>query len=307
MKTKTVVGLGEILWDMYPDGKYVGGAPANAAIHVQRLGGKGIIASAVGRDPLGREILDYLMTQGMERQYIQRISTMPTGTVKVVLDSSGKPSFSCSENTAFDEMHWNEALRDLAYWADAVIVGTLAQRKPISKKTIQQFLSHTRGLRVYDVNLRGWDLEIQKTVRETLKKVDVIKLNETELTMLQKAFGSTDDAVSFLNRLIAEFELSLASLSLGAEGCLLTDGSHTIHVPGIPGTVVDTTGCGDAFTAGMVIKLLEEAPLEEIAQFANALGAFVATKKGAAPFYSIQELEAFIQEHVGFQNKRENP
>lgn len=299
-----IVGLGEILWDLYPDGKYLGGAPANTAIHVHRLGGKGVIVSAVGRDPLGREILDTLLAQGMETQYIQRISTRPTGTVKVVLDSSGKPSFSCSEHTAFDEIQWNEALRDLAYWADAVIVGTLAQRSPISKKTIQQFLSHTRGLRVYDVNLRGWDSEIKNTVRDTLKKVDVIKLNEAELTLLQEAFGSTDEPVTFLNKLIGEFELTLASLSLGAEGCVFTDGSQTVRVPGIPVSVVDTTGCGDAFTAGLVVKLLEAASLEEIAQFANALGAFVATKKGAAPLYSVQEFEAFIREYVNSKNER---
>lgn len=300
MKTKTVVGLGEILWDLYPDGKYLGGAPANVVIHVQQLGGKGVVVSAVGRDPLGREILDHILAKGMETQYIQRISTRPTGTVKVILDVSGKPSFSCSENTAFDEIQWNEALRDLAYWADAVVVGTLAQRNPISKKAIQQFLSHARGLRVYDVNLRGWNSEIQKTVRDTLKKADVIKLNETELTLLQEAFGFHKDPVSFLHKLIEEFELSLASLSLGPEGCVMTDGNQTIRLPGISVPVVDTTGCGDAFTAGMVMKLLEEAPLEEIAQFANALGAFVATQKGATPFYSLQEFEQFIQKHTGF-------
>ncbi len=188
----------------------------------------------------------------------------------------------------------------MAYWADAVVVGTLAQRSPISKRTIQQFLSHARGLRVYDINLRGWTPEIRKTVRETLKKVDVVKVNELELAKLQEEFDSNAEPLHFLNQLIAEFELSLAALSLGAEGCLLTDGTRAVRVPGIPVSVVDTTGCGDAFTAGLVVKMLEDASLEEMAQFANAVGAFVATQKGASPLYSREDLEAFIQ----IQNER---
>ena len=296
-----LVGLGEVLWDVYPDGRRLGGAPANAAVHAHRLGIRGAVASAVGVDEPGDTIIRDLSGQGIDTSCIQRQIGRTTGTVLVRLDHGGVPSFTCSEDAAFDHMEWTAGLGKLARTADAVVVGTLAQRHPDSRKTIAAFLAASgQALRVYDVNFRGWNDETFGIVQETLRNADAVKMNETELDRMRRAFGRDgDDEFQFLDRLIREFRLKLAALSLGGEGCRCTDGKSRIAVSGIPVQAADTTGCGDAFVAGLIVRTLQGAGIEDAARFANALGAFVATKKGAAPQYSTQELESFIRGSKG--------
>lgn len=296
-----LVGLGEVLWDVYPDGRRLGGAPANAAVHGHRLGLIGVVASAVGADEPGDAIVRDLSGQGIDTMCIQRQSGRTTGAVLVRLDERGVPSFTCSEDAAFDHMEWTPELEKLAPTADAVVVGTLAQRHPDSRKTIQTFLSACgRALRVYDVNFRGCDDETFGIVRKTLGNADAVKMNEAELDQMRRAFGRDgDDEFQFLEWLIRQFRLKLAALSLGGDGCRCTDGKSRVAVPGIPVQVADTTGCGDAFVAGLITRTLQGAGVEEAADFANALGAFIATKKGAAPRYSVQELEGFIRHSKG--------
>ena len=141
MKSRScVVGLGEILWDLYPNEKHLGGATANVAIHAHRLGAQSIVASTVGQDLLGEEIIKTLEEQGLVVDYIQKSTACPTGTVNVKLNREGIPHYICSNNTAFDHFQWNTNLRTLAGKADAVIVGTLAQRNKESRQTIQKFI-----------------------------------------------------------------------------------------------------------------------------------------------------------------------
>jgi fructokinase len=293
---KTVAGLGEVLWDVYPDGRRLGGAPANAAVHAHRLGAAGAVASAVGMDGEGEAILASLSGQGIDTSSIQRLAGRPTGAVLVRLDDKGVPSFTCTEDTAFDHMEWTPGLEGMARAADAVVVGTLAQRHPDSRKTIRAFLASAgSALKVFDVNFRGWSDETFGIVRDTLELADAVKMNETELDQLRRAFGRNGDHdFQFMDWLIDEFRLKTAALSLGAEGCRCTDGECRVSIPGIPVQAVDTTGCGDAFVAGLVVLTLGGAGIEEAARFANGLAAFVATRKGAAPEYTLTEVEAFI-------------
>jgi fructokinase len=293
---RTVVGLGEVLWDVYPDGRRLGGAPANAAVHAHRLGAAGAVASAVGNDEAGEAILGNLSGQGIDVSCVQKLAGRPTGAVLVRLDDRGVPSFTCTEDAAFDHMERTPGLEGMAATADAVVVGTLAQRHPDSRKTIRAFLAEAgRALKVVDVNFRGWSDETFGIVRESLELADAVKMNETELDRLRRAFGrSGDHDFQFMDWLIREFRLKLAALSLGPDGCRCTDGKCRVSIPGIPVQAEDTTGCGDAFVAGLVVRTLDGAAVEEAARFANSLGAFVAMRKGAAPEYTPEELEAFI-------------
>ncbi len=294
-----IVGLGEVLWDIYPDGKYLGGAVANAAIHAHQLGARGILVSAVGKDQHGDEIVSALEKRGIETETIQRSSDHPTGTVKVQLDENRIPKFICSKDTAFDYIQWNDGFEKLIEDADAVLVGTLAQRNPVSRQTIQTFLERRYDcMVVFDVNFRGWNASVKTVVEKTLVHTDILKMNETELRELQNAFGKADRSIPvFLDWLVNTYNLKLAVLSLGQRGCLISNGEENMVSPGVKIDPVDTTGCGDAFVAGVVMKTLERCSLEETAEFANTLGAFVAMKKGAVPDYSLDEFTVFIQSH----------
>ncbi len=296
---KSIIGLGEVLWDCYPDKKHLGGAPANVAIHAQRLGEKGIVVSAVGQDKLGDELIETLKKQRIERAYIQRCPNHPTGTVKIHLDAEGNPHFECSRDVAFDFMEWQESFEKLARTTDVVLVGTLAQRSKPSFQTIQRFLKiASSALKVFDINIRGWSELTQYTVEETLPLIDILKINESELKHMSRAFWRNEkETIPFLDWLVEQYELKLAVLSLGEKGCVVTNGKKRIASPGIKVDVSDTTGCGDGFLAGLIVKYLANVSLEEMAEYANVLGGFLATRKGATPEYTMDELEHFITSH----------
>ncbi len=297
--TRIITGLGEVLWDCYPNEKHIGGAPANVVIHAQRLGAKGIIVSAVGKDKLGDEIIQILEKEHIETTYIQKCSSHPTGTVDIHLDKKGNPHFHCSRDVAYDHMEWNDAYEGLIRTTDVVVVGTLAQRNKISFQTIQKFLKNAPfALKLFDVNIRGWNKTTRGIVEKTWAAVDILKINEIELGYMMRAFGNEQkEAIHFLDWLVERHRLKLVVLSLGEKGSILTDGKERIACPGVKVNVVDTTGCGDGFVAGLIEKYLENRPLNEIGDFANYLGAFLATKKSATPAYSRDELEHFILTH----------
>lgn len=291
----TVVGLGEVLWDVYDGDKRLGGAPANFALHVLQLGHDGIVVSRVGRDELGREITESLKSMGASTDYIQEDEEHPTGTVRVSLDPQGRPSFFIVPEVAYDYLEYTQRLRALAERAEAVLFGSLAQRNPKSREAIRSFLGDAgRALKVLDVNLRAWDPETQEVVRESLKFADVLKVNDEELERLKELLGRGDEDVrSFLRRLIGEFPIKLVALTLGERGCVLATSEGFVPSPAMEVAPLDTTGSGDAFAAALVVGLLEGKELEEVADFANALGGFVATRKGAVPSYTPSEVERF--------------
>lgn len=303
MRQPVIVGLGEICWDIYPEGKYLGGAPANVAIHAAQLGADGIIASAVGQDALGNECLQFVDDLNLQTNYIQQVDQYSTGTVKVTLDKEGIPSFDCSDDTAFDHVSWTEALDSLTRMSDAVVIGTLGQRYDDSRRTIQKFLVRMQGKTIFDVNFRDWNERVQSAVEFTLIHADVLKMSEEECRQLMKFMDKENTSViAFMDWLLSEFQLSLCAMSMGKRGCFMTNGSHHVLSPGFAVDVVDTTGCGDAFVAGLTIKFLENAELEDIAEYANLIGAFTALKKGAVPIYTLGEFEEFRATH-----KERNP
>ncbi len=243
---------------------------------------------------MGHQVINSLQKRELETNYIQQDSKKPTGTVKVTLDKNGKPQFQCTTDVAFDYLQIDNKLSDLTHHADAILFGTLAQRNDTSRETIQQFLKQSvHAFKIYDINLRGWDEKIKELVNQSLILADMIKLNDEELDILRNGWKPNVDDISFLQYIIEVYDLKLAALTLGENGCILVQPDEVVEQKGVKINPADTTGCGDAFAAGMIHYFLHEKPLKEIAGFSNLLGAFVARFPGATPEYSTSDLLRF--------------
>lgn len=280
-----IVGLGELLWDLLPDGKQLGGAPANFAYHAALLGDRGAIASRLGDDALGAEARDLVSNLRLPLEHLQTDADHPTGTVQIEISPGGEPDFTIVPDVAWDFLAWTPRLEELASQADVVCFGSLAQRSPRSRQTIRAFLDATRhgALRIFDVNLRQayYSAEV---LTESLRRANVVKLNDEELPILLERAGlRAEDDQSGVMRLLEAFELDLVCVTRGARGSLLASRSEVVDHPGLETAVADTVGAGDAFTAAMAHHLLRGAPLRRLSEAANRLGAWVAGQVGATP------------------------
>jgi len=281
----TVVGLGELLWDLLPGGKQLGGAPANFAYITSVLGDEGIPASRLGQDELASDALLRLTELGLPTSFIQEDEIHATGTVKVEVDAKGQPCFEISESVAWDFLEWTREWHTLASQADGVCFGSLAQRSERSRSTIRKFLHATRGdaLHVFDVNLRPpfFDAPI---LSESMKLATIAKLNQDELPRIMQLLGREhrSDEVS-AKQLVDMYGLKLICVTRGSGGSLLVSADSCSEHKGFRVRVVDTVGAGDAFTAGMVHEYLRGASLDQMNEVANRVGAWVASEAGATP------------------------
>jgi len=292
MDSFKIAGLGEVLWDVYDGQKYLGGAPANFAAHVVQAGHRGIIMSRIGQDQLGTDLLEQLNQKQLATTTVQKDASRPTGTVNVTIDDKGVPKFECTNNVAFDYMNYDPSWKKMTKQIDAVLFGTLAQRHSTSRQAIQAFLNDADDvIKMFDINIRNWNDSIQETVLQSLKIASLIKLNQDELQQLKRALDSKDDDITFLRFLMRDYNIKLAAVTLGQQGCFVVTETEVEKHPGFNVNVVDTTGAGDAFAAGLMIKYLERAFLEEMADYANRLGAFVTTQKGAVPNWTPEDLD----------------
>jgi fructokinase len=282
-KQPKVVGIGEILWDMLPDRKTLGGATTNFAFHVHQLGARSFIVSSVGNDAPGKEILGKLRELNLSTGYIALNKGSETGIVQVKLEN-GIPEFAIKEGVAWDCIAWNTALKKLAASCDAVCFGSLAQRSEISRATIRGFLKCTKPgcLRVCDINLRQhfYNAEI---IESSMQLASVLKLNNEELTVVAELFSFAGSERVVLGKLMDLFELTMVALTKGNKGSLLKTKKEEsfLKVPGVE--VKDTVGAGDSFTAAMVLGMLNQRPLREIHQAANETAAYVCSQEGATP------------------------
>lgn len=282
-----VVGLGEVLWDVFPDGARFGGAPANFACHVAEIAGGRVdvlVASAVGRDDLGRRAIESLSTHGVDTCHVASLP-QATGQVLVALDAAGHASYTFADDVAWDHLAWSEGLAGLAAGCDAVALGTLGQRSAESRATIQRFVESTpqRCLRVLDVNLRPpfWSEEV---VLRSLELANVLKLNDGELPVLAELLGLRGSPRELMEQLAARFALKVVALTRGEAGAiLLGDAGCWSDQPGLPTTVADTVGAGDSYTAALVLGLLDGLPLDAINAWATRVAAFVCSQPGATP------------------------
>jgi fructokinase len=277
-----VVGLGELLWDLFPDGKVLGGAPANFAFHAAALGHDAHVASRVGRDDLGREMLAALAQRGLGTRCIQIDRDHPTGTVPVRVGPDGAPTFSIVPNVAWDYLDDEPALYDLMARADLVGVGTLAQRSEQSARTIQRLLGACSAPVLFDANLRHrlWSAEV---IAANLDHTTILKVDRREWDRLVELGLAPHGAppIEACRTLIERHHLAWVCITRGADGCLLVSADDAVEHPGFAVTVVDTVGCGDAFAAAVADGWLAQRSLSEIAHRANRLGAWVAAHRGA--------------------------
>jgi fructokinase len=284
-KRYITVGLGELLWDLFPAGKQLGGAPSNFAYITNLLGDRGIVASRLGNDGLGDEAKNQLQRLGLDTSYVQSDSMHTTGTVKVEVEADGQPQFQITRSVAWDFLQWTPQWQTLARRADAVCFGSLAQRSAESRQTIQAFIRETSqaAVRVFDVNLRQAFYSAQ-VLSESMRGAVVIKLNHEELPRVMQLLALPHrDERSSAERLLSDYGVQLVCITRGARGSLLAgkDGVHE-HA-GLAVEVKDTVGAGDAFTAGLIHCYLRGAPLSIMNETANRLGAWVASQRGGTP------------------------
>ena len=282
---RTIVGLGELLWDLLPSGKQLGGAPANFAYIANLLGDTGIPASRLGRDSLGDEALKKLAQLGLSNAFVQQDPSHPTGTVKVEIDASGQPRFDISELVAWDFLEWTSSWQQLANEADAVCFGSLAQRSAPSRSTIRSFLQATRpeAVRIFDVNLRQ-NFYSAQILAESMKLATIVKLNHEELPRIMHLLEHESRAEKdSARRLLSSHDLQWVCVTRGSRGSLLISLDECSEHPGIKVKVADTVGAGDAFTAALVHGYLRGSSLTQINETANRVGAWVASQPGATP------------------------
>ncbi len=285
VQSALMVGLGEILWDFLPSGRVLGGAPTNFAYMANALGDKGIVASRVGMDDLGRQACEVLQRLGLTTCHIQHDDRHETGRAGVLIDPAGLPTFTIKESVAWDFLQWTPEWEELSAQADVVCFGSLAQRAPISAASIDRFLRNTRkeALRIFDVNLRQHFYSTD-LIRKLFLQADIAKLTDQELAHVSALLSiEGDEEQKLAKRLLREFSLKLVCVTRGKHGSLLVSEENTIEHNGIPVNVVDTVGAGDAFTACLAHQFVRGLSLEEISESANRFASWVATQKGATP------------------------
>lgn len=291
-----MVGLGELLWDLLPAGRVLGGAPANFAYMSAVLGDAAAVASRVGKDELGREALRTMHGLSLTTSYVQLDDSYGTGTAGVLLDSRGQPKFTIKEPAAWDFLAWTPEWEELSACADVVCFGSLAQRSTVSSETIERFLRNVprSALLICDANLREpfYSLEV---LRKSFKYARIVKLNNEEILQVSGLMEmGTEDEEAIARRLMDEFDLELVCITRGERGSLLISDKCTVEHGGLNVNVADAVGAGDAFTACLAHCYIRDMPLEEISERANRFGAWVATQIGATPLIEGTQLKEIL-------------
>lgn len=285
MENNIVVGMGEALWDVLPEGKKIGGAPANFAYHVSQFGLPSCVVSAVGADALGKEIVENFTSKGLN-QLIAEVP-YPTGTVQVEIDQAGIPQYDIKENVAWDNIPYTAHLESLAERTKAVCFGSLAQRNVVSRTTINRFLDampqSEDSLVVFDVNLRQgfYNKEI---LCNSMKRCNILKINDEELVTVSRMFGYPGiDLQDKCWILLGKYNLKMLILTCGINGSYVFTPGNVSFQPTPKVDVADTVGAGDSFTAAFISSILKGKSVVEAHSLAVRTSAFVCTKKGAMP------------------------
>lgn len=280
-----IVGMGEALWDVLPEGKKIGGAPANFAYHVSLFGLPSCVVSAIGDDALGKEIIENFTSKGLD-QLIAEVP-YPTGTVQVEIDQTGIPLYDIKENVAWDNIPYTEHLDALAKRTKAVCFGSLAQRNVVSRETINHFLDtmpkDDDSLIVFDVNLRQgfYNKEI---LCKSMQNCNILKINDEELITVSRMFGYPGiDLQDKCWILLGKYNLKMLILTCGINGSYVFTPGNVSFQPTPKVEVADTVGAGDSFTAAFIASILKGKSVTEAHTIAVKTSAFVCTQKGAMP------------------------
>lgn len=280
---KIIVGLGEALWDCLPEGKKLGGAPANFAYHASQFGFDARAVSAVGKDALGDETLKEFDAKGLK--YVMPRVDYPTGTVAVTLDAEGVPTYDIKQNVAWDNIPFTPEIEEAAHHCEAVCFGSLAQRSEVSRKTIYQFLDSTPAicLKIFDINLRQ-NFYSKEVIQESLKRCDILKINDEELVTIGRMFGYPGlDIENKCWLILGKYNLRMLVLTCGTNGSyVFTPGELSFQdTPKVK--VADTVGAGDSFTGSFTAAILNGMPVKKAHELAVKVSAFVCTQDGAMP------------------------
>jgi fructokinase len=283
-----IVGIGELLWDILPNGPRLGGASANFAVFCARLGDHAELITSIGNDHYGSTAKHILAQPNLDLDNVQVSPTHPTGTVEVALSSENQPSYTISTGVAWDYIQLTPKVRESAPLADAVCFGTLSQRSEVSRSTIRSFveLTHSNCVRVCDVNIRMPYCE-PEVLAWSMLHATVIKISDEELPLVFSQLGKSLTSITPQSAVLTLFEnfpqCQLVAVTLGAHGSLVATRKEIQTHPGFPIKLVDPVGAGDAFTAGLVHAYLRGAPLARMAEIGNLCGSFVASQPGATP------------------------
>ncbi len=285
MENNLIVGMGEALWDMLPEGKKIGGAPANFAYHISQFGLNSNVVSAIGDDKLGNEILENFNDKQLSYN-IQKVP-YPTGTVIVELDSNGIPKYTIKEGVAWDNIPFTNELEEMAKRTKAVCFGSLAQRSAVSRETINRFIdSMPTGddvLKIFDVNLRQ-DFYTKEILCNSLSKCNILKINDEELVTVSRMFGYPGiDLQDKCWILLAKYNLKMLILTCGVNGSYVFRPGEISFVETPVVDVIDTVGAGDSFTATFVAAIIKGHSIREAHKLAVEVSAYVCTQNGAMP------------------------
>ena len=280
-----VVGMGEALWDILPEGKKIGGAPANFAYHVSQFGLDSCVVSAVGNDALGKEIIDNLTSKGVNH-HINEVP-YPTGTVQVEIDQAGIPQYDIKANVAWDNIPYTASLKELAENTRAFCFGSLAQRNVVSRETIYSYLDAMpqtdETLVVFDVNLRQ-GFYSKEILCSSMQRCNILKINDEELVTVSRMFGYPGiDLQDKCWILLGKYNLKMLILTCGINGSYVFTPGRVSYQPTPKVEVADTVGAGDSFTAAFIASILRGKSVAEAHQVAVSTSAFVCTKNGAMP------------------------
>lgn len=283
--TSRVVGLGEILWDILPDGKTLGGAPANFAYHAgQFLGCANTIAiSAIGEDKLADETIESLDKHGLNYQ-MARVS-YPTGNVQVTLDEKGIPSYVIKENVAWDNIPFDDDIQAIARSCRAVCFGSLAQRNVVSRETIHKFLDLTPDncLKIFDINLRQ-DFYSKDIIQASMRRCNILKINDEELVLISRMFGYPElDIENKCQLILTQYNIDMLILTCGTNGSYVFTPKHVSFQETPKIEVADTVGAGDSFTGAFCAAILNGKSVTEAHKLAVEVSAYVCTQNGAMP------------------------
>jgi fructokinase len=293
---KKIAAFGELLWDLLPNGKVLGGAPANFIYRINSFGDNGTLLSKVGNDKAGKEAREALIRLGVSDENIQTDYEFPTGTVNVTFDENGNPDFDIITDVAYDHIEINTEMMESFSQADCICFGTLVQRYGISKNTLRELIHESPDVvKFLDINLRK-KCYTATSIEDSLRMANIVKTNDEELMITKELLGLEKESLKDLAReVIEKYKLDIVLCTLGSNGAFCLTREEVFHYDqGYQISLGDTVGSGDAFSAGFVHYYMNGYPIEEALQFGNAAGAMIATTTGATAKITKDEILNFM-------------
>lgn len=293
VKKFKILCLGEILWDLLPEGPQPGGAPMNVALHLKKLGLDVKFAGRVGNDLLGLNLKTFIETQGLDTDLLQVDYDLPTSTVDVHLGMDNQPKFTIVDNVAWDRIELTKSLEQAAGECDVLIFGTLASRHPYTRKTLLSLLSQNDCMKFLDVNLRS-PYDDKNVVEDLIKTANIVKLNENEIQTIAGWHNIKYEENGLIEWFCEYYQKHIICLTRGSNGAILYNNGQIFEHSGYKVEVKDCVGSGDAFLAGFLTKFLSGNSMNVALAYGCATGALIATKEGATPDYRINEIMRII-------------